>query len=109
MQSLSLIFKDSKSAMLHGVSILELCLIVAMKHICEINGDVPFNFEMVYNGMCVCMHLCLRCECNTMHPHACMSLCVYKHYFLHSEYKKFTQRSHSVEFFSKPVALKVHI
>ena len=43
---------DSVSAMLKGVSILELCLMVAMKHIVEMNGEDPFNFEMVYNGKC---------------------------------------------------------
>ena len=41
---------DAVSAMLRGVSILELCLIIAMKHIVELHGEDPFNFEMVYNG-----------------------------------------------------------
>lgn len=36
--------------MLHGVSVLELCLVIAMKHIVEINDGEPFNFEMVYKG-----------------------------------------------------------
>ncbi|XP_033724735.1 origin recognition complex subunit 4-like [Pecten maximus] len=40
---------DTKSAMLHGVSILELCLIIAMKHLTEIYDGEPFNFEMVYS------------------------------------------------------------
>ena len=39
---------DSKAAMLHGVSILELCLIIAMKHLTETYDSEPFNFEMVY-------------------------------------------------------------
>ena len=33
-----------------GLSILELCLIIAMKHLIEIHGDEQFNFQMVYNG-----------------------------------------------------------
>ena len=41
---------ESMAAMLRGVSILELCLIIAMKHIVELSGDDPFNFEMVYSG-----------------------------------------------------------
>lgn len=46
--------------MLHGVTILELCLIIAMKHIIEVSGGEPFNFEMVYNGMLLCvLHISL--------------------------------------------------
>ena len=45
---------ESVAAMLRGVSILELCLIIAMKHIVELSGDDPFNFEMVYSGTCTC-------------------------------------------------------
>jgi len=33
-----------------GLSILELCLVIAMKHLVEIHGDEQFNFQMVYNG-----------------------------------------------------------
>lgn len=40
---------DSRAAMLNGLSILELCLIIAMKHLVEIHGDEQFNFQMVYN------------------------------------------------------------
>lgn len=40
---------DSKSSLLHGVSILELCLIIAMKHLMEIYDGEPFNFEMIYS------------------------------------------------------------
>ena len=36
--------------MLQGVSVLELCLMVAMKNVDEINNGEPFNFEMVYEG-----------------------------------------------------------
>lgn len=48
-ESRKLITMDSKSAMLHGVSILELCLIIAMKHLTVIYEGEPFNFEMVYS------------------------------------------------------------
>ncbi|XP_077996563.1 origin recognition complex subunit 4-like [Glandiceps talaboti] len=40
---------DSKAAMLHGISVLELCLIIAMKHLINLYDGDPVNFEMVYN------------------------------------------------------------
>ncbi|XP_078260537.1 origin recognition complex subunit 4 isoform X2 [Rhinoraja longicauda] len=40
---------DSKANILHGLSVLELCLIIAMKHLNSIYEGQPFNFEMVYN------------------------------------------------------------
>ncbi|CAN9498432.1 unnamed protein product [Ophioblennius macclurei] len=40
---------DSKVNMLHGVSILELCLIIAMKHLNDVYEGEPFNFHMVHN------------------------------------------------------------
>ncbi|KAL9966080.1 hypothetical protein ACROYT_G024094 [Oculina patagonica] len=39
---------DCKAAMLCGISVLELCLIIAMKHLITIYDGEPFNFEMVY-------------------------------------------------------------
>ncbi|CAH1774753.1 unnamed protein product [Owenia fusiformis] len=41
--------QDSKAAMLHGISVLELCLVISMKHLTELYEGEPFNFEMVYN------------------------------------------------------------
>ncbi|KAM6945530.1 origin recognition complex subunit 4 isoform 2-T2 [Aplochiton taeniatus] len=40
---------DSKANVLHGLSILELCLIIAMKHLNDIYDGGPFNFHMVHN------------------------------------------------------------
>ncbi|CAL8308156.1 unnamed protein product [Merluccius merluccius] len=40
---------DSKTNILHGLSILELCLIIAMKHLNDIYDREPFNLQMVYN------------------------------------------------------------
>ncbi|KAG8432303.1 hypothetical protein GDO86_016807 [Hymenochirus boettgeri] len=40
---------DSKANMLHGLSILELCLIISMKHLLDIYEGEPFNFQMVHN------------------------------------------------------------
>ncbi|XP_072882263.1 origin recognition complex subunit 4 isoform X2 [Hemitrygon akajei] len=40
---------DSKANILHGLSVLEFCLIIAMKHLNSIYEGQPFNFEMVYN------------------------------------------------------------
>ncbi|XP_076871818.1 origin recognition complex subunit 4 isoform X2 [Brachyhypopomus gauderio] len=40
---------DAKANILHGLSILELCLIIAMKHLNDIYDGEPFNFHMVHN------------------------------------------------------------
>ncbi|XP_053326967.1 origin recognition complex subunit 4 [Spea bombifrons] len=40
---------DSKANILHGLSVLELCLIIAMKHLQDIYDGEPFNFQMVHN------------------------------------------------------------
>lgn len=40
--------RDAKVAMLEGLSVLELCLVIAMKHQTEIYEGEPLNFEMVY-------------------------------------------------------------
>ncbi|CAL1598527.1 unnamed protein product [Knipowitschia caucasica] len=42
-------FADAKANMLHGLSILELCLIIAMKHLSELYDGEPFNLQMVHN------------------------------------------------------------
>lgn len=43
-------FSDAKANMLHGLSILELCLIIAMKHLNDLYEGEPFNLQMVHNG-----------------------------------------------------------
>ena len=48
--SLKLLEKEAVSAILCGISVLELCLVIAMKHVQDISEDEPFNFEMVYSG-----------------------------------------------------------
>ncbi|XP_075685382.1 origin recognition complex subunit 4 isoform X3 [Rhinoderma darwinii] len=40
---------DSKANILHGLSVLELCLVIAMKHLHDIYSGEPFNFQMVHN------------------------------------------------------------
>ena len=40
---------DAKAAILIGVSILELCLVIAMTNI-SLMQDTPFNFEVVYEN-----------------------------------------------------------
>ncbi|KAJ8393761.1 hypothetical protein AAFF_G00056760 [Aldrovandia affinis] len=40
---------DAKANIVHGLSILELCLIIAMKHLNDIYDGEPFNFQMVHN------------------------------------------------------------
>lgn len=44
--------RDQQSQMLHGLTVLELCLLVAMVHATEATEEECFNFEMVYNGAC---------------------------------------------------------
>ncbi|XP_048341422.1 origin recognition complex subunit 4 [Sphaerodactylus townsendi] len=40
---------DSKANIVHGLSVLEFCLVIAMKHLNDIYEGEPFNFQMVYN------------------------------------------------------------
>ncbi|XP_026217196.1 origin recognition complex subunit 4 [Anabas testudineus] len=44
-----LCLSDAKANMLHGLSILELCLIIAMKHLNDVYEGEPFNLQMVHN------------------------------------------------------------
>ncbi|XP_078099999.1 origin recognition complex subunit 4 isoform X2 [Sander vitreus] len=45
-----LCFSDAKANILHGLSVLELCLIIAMKHLNDVYEGEPFNLQMVHNG-----------------------------------------------------------
>lgn len=40
---------DSKANIMHGLSVLELCLVIAMKRLNDTYDGEPFNFQMVYN------------------------------------------------------------
>lgn len=40
---------DSKAAMLHGLSILEFCLIITIMHLILVYEEEPINFEIIYN------------------------------------------------------------
>nr|XP_033803217.1 origin recognition complex subunit 4 isoform X2 [Geotrypetes seraphini]XP_033803218.1 origin recognition complex subunit 4 isoform X2 [Geotrypetes seraphini]XP_033803219.1 origin recognition complex subunit 4 isoform X2 [Geotrypetes seraphini] len=40
---------DSKVSILLGLSVLEVCLIIAMKHLHDVYDGEPFNFQMVHN------------------------------------------------------------
>lgn len=40
---------DPIASTVRDLSILEICLLIAVKHICEIYDNEPFNFEMVYH------------------------------------------------------------
>uniref|UniRef100_A0A3Q2ZP97 Origin recognition complex subunit 4 n=1 Tax=Kryptolebias marmoratus TaxID=37003 RepID=A0A3Q2ZP97_KRYMA len=40
---------DTKVNMLRGLSVLELCLIIAMKHLNDVYRGEPFNLQMVHN------------------------------------------------------------
>lgn len=39
--------RDDKIQVLQDLSVLEICLLIAMKHHCEIYDYNPFNFEMI--------------------------------------------------------------
>ncbi|XP_054979563.1 origin recognition complex subunit 4 isoform X3 [Sorex araneus] len=49
MEAHQLCSMDSKANIVHGLSVLEICLIIAMKHLNDIYEEEPFNFQMVYN------------------------------------------------------------
>jgi Origin recognition complex (ORC) subunit 4 C-terminus len=40
----------SQNVHISGLSILELCLVIAMKQLTELYNNEPFNFEMVFTG-----------------------------------------------------------
>lgn len=44
-----------KCASSPGLSILELCLIIAMKHLNDVYEGEPFNLQMVHNGTTMSM------------------------------------------------------
>ncbi|NWT01292.1 ORC4 protein, partial [Mionectes macconnelli] len=90
---------DSKANIVHGLSVLEICLIIAMKHLNDVYDGEPFNFQMVYNG-----------EGNPeLHrpqalpfPSLTFPLSV-----TDTEFQKFIQRkAHSMYNFEKPVVMK---
>ncbi|KAG5677293.1 hypothetical protein PVAND_007062 [Polypedilum vanderplanki] len=43
----NLLFEDNKVKLLTGLSVLELCILIAIKHHCEIYDNDPFNFEII--------------------------------------------------------------
>jgi len=49
LQSYSNIHMDTKAAVLNGLSILELTLVIAAKHVLNRRDNQPFNFEMLHN------------------------------------------------------------
>lgn len=48
-ESVAHFMHDSKAAILKGLSVLELCLIVATTHVMARREGQPFNFEIIYN------------------------------------------------------------
>lgn len=44
----SLLTKDDKVELITGLSVLEICLVIAIKHHCDIYDNDPFNFEMIF-------------------------------------------------------------
>lgn len=40
--------QDQKVKLITGLSVLEICLLIAIRHHCEIYDNDPFNFEIIY-------------------------------------------------------------
>lgn len=40
--------QDYKVKLINGLTVLEICLLIAIKHHCEIYDNDPFNFEIIY-------------------------------------------------------------
>lgn len=45
----SLIEGDDKVKLMTGLSVLEVCLLIAIKHHCDIYDNDPFNFEIIFS------------------------------------------------------------
>ena len=95
------LFKETQYfASFSGLSILELCLIIAMKHLNDIYDGEPFNFQMVHNGN---QSSSSNYSLKFLRPTLILSTIPFL-----LEFKKFLQRkSHSIHNFDKPVVLKV--
>ncbi|XP_025944768.1 origin recognition complex subunit 4 isoform X3 [Apteryx rowi] len=59
---------DSKANIVHGLSVLEICLIIAMKHLNDVYEGEPFNFQMVYNEFQKFMQRKAHCMYNFEKP-----------------------------------------
>ncbi|XP_030310636.1 origin recognition complex subunit 4 isoform X2 [Calypte anna] len=59
---------DSKANIVHGLSVLEVCLIIAMKHLNDVYEGEPFNFQMVYNEFQKFMQRKAHCMYNFEKP-----------------------------------------
>ena len=44
----NLIREDDRVQQMKGLSVLEMCLLIAIKHHCDIYDNDPFNFEMIF-------------------------------------------------------------
>ncbi|CAG0894101.1 unnamed protein product, partial [Darwinula stevensoni] len=45
----SLFFYNQRASLMQGLSILEISLVIAIKHLCKIYNGRPFNFEMLFH------------------------------------------------------------
>ncbi len=57
----------SSNYMFLGLSVLEMCLIIAMKHLTDTYNGEPFNFEMVFAGWYLLLINILLKECTKNH------------------------------------------
>ncbi|NXY62288.1 ORC4 protein, partial [Callaeas wilsoni] len=91
---------DSKANIVHGLSVLEICLIIAMKHLNDVYDGEPFNFQMVYNGESNARAM------QTLH-HSLPFNWPFSLPLTGTEFQKFIQRkAHSMYNFEKPVVMK---
>ncbi|NXJ91928.1 ORC4 protein, partial [Corythaixoides concolor] len=91
---------DSKANIVHGLSVLEICLIIAMKHLNDVYEGEPFNFQMVYNGERNASTL--QTLNHLLSPNELFFLPI-----TDTEFQKFIQRkAHCMYNFEKPVVMK---
>lgn len=82
-----------------GLSILELCLVIAIKHLNDVYEGEPFNLQMVHNGTIARLNYTNRRSC---------PVCFFTQTWLFPEFKKFLHRkSNSMYNFEQPVVMKV--
>lgn len=46
------LLSDDKIKLIAGLSVLEICLLIAIKHHCDIYDNDPFNFEIIFTRFC---------------------------------------------------------
>lgn len=84
-------YNDCKVSLIQDLSVTELSLLIASKHVTELTNGDPINFEMIYNG-----------------KYTIIILYANEKFILLLEYLNFvSRRSHTKDSISKPILMKV--